>query len=249
MAQWGGKVIGGGIGWLFGGPFGAILGTMAGEFFDKHNGPGGRKVFFEERNHNYDKSFILTTHFVGLLVSVAKADRKINSHEIKVIEKTFIRFGFSTEDLLNIKELINKFSNESLDTRDMCLKYKVVSNYEQRLILLRVIYLVAVSDSVFHYNEDCVISEIVRYLDISLADASEIRSLYININESSNHYEIFGLTRDASRVEIEQAYRNLSKKYHPDKVAHLGDEFSKMANDKFQEINVAYQEIKREKGF
>ena len=35
MAKWKGKAIGAGLGFLFGGPFGAILGTITGDFFDK----------------------------------------------------------------------------------------------------------------------------------------------------------------------------------------------------------------------
>ena len=41
----------------------------------------------------------------------------------------------------------------------------------------------------------------------------------------------------------------MAKKYHPDKVSHLGEEFQKKANEKFQEVNKAYEKIKKEKGF
>jgi DnaJ like chaperone protein len=37
-------------------------------------------------------------------------------------------------------------------------------------------------------------------------------------------------------------------KYHPDKVAHLGDDVQKAANAKFQELNAAYENIKKERG-
>jgi DnaJ like chaperone protein len=49
--------------------------------------------------------------------------------------------------------------------------------------------------------------------------------------------------------DVKKSYRLLSKKYHPDRVSHLGDEFAKLASEKFQIINKAYEEIKKEKRF
>ncbi len=52
----------------------------------------------------------------------------------------------------------------------------------------------------------------------------------------------------ASWKEIQAAYREQSKKYHPDRVSHLGKEFSQLANEKFVEIQNSYELLKREKG-
>ncbi|MBW1999566.1 MAG: DnaJ domain-containing protein, partial [Deltaproteobacteria bacterium] len=56
-------------------------------------------------------------------------------------------------------------------------------------------------------------------------------------------YEVLGIERSASKEEIKSAYRNLVNKYHPDKVAHLGKEFQSLAEEKFKEIQRAYQEL------
>jgi DnaJ like chaperone protein len=40
----------------------------------------------------------------------------------------------------------------------------------------------------------------------------------------------------------------MAVKYHPDKVQHLGDDFQKMAEEKFKTLNEAYQQIKKERG-
>ena len=54
-------------------------------------------------------------------------------------------------------------------------------------------------------------------------------------------YHVLGITRGASKEEIKAAYFNLIKQYHPDKVSHLGQEFQKLADEKAQLINRAYQ--------
>ena len=58
-----------------------------------------------------------------------------------------------------------------------------------------------------------------------------------------NPYDILGVDRSASASDIKKAYRKLAKKYHPDKVHHLGDEFKQFAEEKIKEINTAYDNI------
>ncbi len=56
-------------------------------------------------------------------------------------------------------------------------------------------------------------------------------------------YKTLGIDRSASPEEIKRAYRNLAGKYHPDKVEHLGEEFKALAENRFKDIQRAYQEL------
>ena len=65
-------------------------------------------------------------------------------------------------------------------------------------------------------------------------------------DEGTSPYDVLGLPRNATQEDIKTAYRNLVKQYHPDKVNHLGEEFSALAEKRFKEIQQAYQTLNAE---
>jgi len=56
-------------------------------------------------------------------------------------------------------------------------------------------------------------------------------------------HEVLGVDPQATPEEIRAAYRRLANQYHPDKVSHLGEEFRVLAEQKFKEIQEAYQKL------
>jgi DnaJ like chaperone protein len=56
-------------------------------------------------------------------------------------------------------------------------------------------------------------------------------------------YTVLEIPKDATKEQIKTAYRKLANKYHPDKVLHLGEEFRKLAEKRFKEIQNAYKEL------
>jgi DnaJ like chaperone protein len=61
-------------------------------------------------------------------------------------------------------------------------------------------------------------------------------------------YEILEIPSTATDEEVKKAYRKMAVKYHPDKVSHLGEEHQRMANEKFQRLTEAYDQVKKERG-
>ena len=56
-------------------------------------------------------------------------------------------------------------------------------------------------------------------------------------------YAVLGVPHSASRAAIRTAYRKRMGEYHPDKVAHLGEALQKLAHERSQEIQRAYQQL------
>lgn len=56
-------------------------------------------------------------------------------------------------------------------------------------------------------------------------------------------YDVLGIGKGATSDEIKGAYRKLANQYHPDKLSHLGEDFRILAEQKFKEIQQAYQEL------
>ena len=65
---------------------------------------------------------------------------------------------------------------------------------------------------------------------------------------SFDPYEILGIGASASGEEIQSAYRARMHEYHPDKVAHLGEELQQLAHQKALEIQEAYRLVRRPPG-
>ncbi len=61
-------------------------------------------------------------------------------------------------------------------------------------------------------------------------------------------YTVLGIDRDASEADIKKAYRRLVSQYHPDKVSHLGPEFRELAEQRFKQIQQAYERIMAARG-
>ena len=85
------------------------------------------------------------------------------------------------------------------------------------------------------------------YLGISRKDFDSIKAMFYDM--TNNAYKILEVDKNASDDAVKKAYRKMAKKYHPDRVGHLGKEHQTGAEDKFRQVQEAYEHIQAERGF
>ena len=91
-----------------------------------------------------------------------------------------------------------------------------------------------------------MINKIATYLGINISDFESIKAMFYEDIDSA--YRILEIKSTVSDQEIKKAYRRMAKKYHPDKVAHLGMEHQNGAEEKFKKVQEAYILIKKRRG-
>lgn len=232
---------GAGIGFLLGGPFGAILGAVLA------GGLGGTEQQFGAETAS-DERFLFYSNLVALLTLVAKADDQVAPEEARAIADFFKHdLGFGEEQLKVVRRIMKETLRVNPPAEAVAADFARISSVEERLALLRLLWMVAAADGRIDPREEQVINRISRALGV---DASGQRSAAAEFHRKADrHYETLGVTPEASNAEIKDAYKKMAKQYHPDRVAHLGEEYARLANDKFAQINAAYDAIRKERGF
>jgi DnaJ like chaperone protein len=130
--------------------------------------------------------------------------------------------------------------------RDVCRQIVRSMDHSSRLELIHVLFGLSKADGHVHPDEVKVIHTLSRYLNINNNDFNSIQAMFFK--DTLSDYKILGLDSSATDNEVKKTYRKMAAKYHPDKVAHLGEELKNLAEEKFKSLNDAYQNIKKERG-
>ena len=241
MAKFG-KWIGGGLGWAVGGPIGGILGFVIGSVFD------GSTESISTSRQGYSGQTTAGGYIMSLLVltaAVMKADGKVLRSELDYVKK-FLLHNFGEAAATEGVKLLRDLLEQTIPVDAVSNQIKQNMNYSARLQLLHYLFGIAQADNVIEPNEKEVIATIAREMGISTQDYESIRAMFVP--NTDGDYKILEVERTATDEEIKKAYRRMAMKYHPDKVSHLGDDFQKAAHEKFQSVNKAYENIKKERG-
>ena len=120
-------------------------------------------------------------------------------------------------------------------------------DHAARLQLLHFLFGIAQADDIVVDEEERQIYTIAGYLGISSRDYNSIKAMFYN--QSDNAYKILEIDKTATVDQIKRAYRKMVMKYHPDRVEHLGEEHKQGAEAKFRQVQKAYEQLQKERGF
>lgn len=256
------KWIGASLGWSFGGPIGAIIGLALGSFIDtlssgdkspflgegQQRGSGRRTTYrtqTRQRQQTQPGDFEVSLLILASLV--IKADGKQDQRELDFVRQQFV--GMYGKERANhafkLFKGINKQDN--ISTRQVCLQIKQMMDHASRLQLIHFLFGIAKADGYVTNDEVKLIHTMAGYLGINHNDYESIKAMFYD--GEANAYKILEIDKSATVEDIKKAYRKMAKKYHPDRVIHLGKEHQKGAEEKFRQVQTAYEQLQKERGF
>lgn len=269
-----GKLIGAILGFVIASPvgmglLGAVVGGIAGHFFDKGLQSVGPNAGPEERRAIEQAFFEVVFPLLGKL---AKSDGRISEEEIAAAEEMIKRMGLSSDDRQTAIQLFKQGSGEEYDTEQALNHFlRVCGNYANlKQLLLVYLITLAYADGVLHDNEEDVLRQVAKRLGYSnfafnhLLGMVQAQSQFHNRQQERQYqqtqrvqeselelaYQALGVEKDISDQELKRAYRKLMSEYHPDKLAGRGapEEMIKLATERSQEIQAAYDLVKKYRG-
>jgi DnaJ like chaperone protein len=246
-----GKIVGGTLGFALGGPLGGIAGAVFGHAFDRD-----ADTFQQEKVQHLSAieesqlAFFVSTF--SMLAKLVKADGQVSQKELDVVEKFAAHdIGLSGEHRRVALNLFSAALESPASFEDFAVQFSQRFSGQSQLIemMIDILLRVSVADGRLTTSEEALILSAVRIFGLNEGRYTQIKSRYVDSADKA--YQILGCRKEDSNEQIKKQYRTLVHSYHPDKVLSKGlpDEFVELAHDKFREIQAAYEQIRKERGF
>jgi DnaJ like chaperone protein len=190
---------------------------------------------------------------VVLLVRLAEIDGELDRREVSAIRHFFQNdLGYRDEQLLWIRDLIKDSRRSTEDVEAICAAIRADFMLQERVIVLQVLARVANADGRVTEAERAFVETVARHLGLeafvggfgSAGFGGGMPGSAPATSQVDEALAVLGVQRDADADAIKSAWRALSKENHPDLVAHLGDEFRSLAEERMRKINSAYETLK-----
>ena len=240
------KWLGAGLGFTLGGPIGSILGYAVGSLiggFSKEDieiAKTYRETSRTSQSGDFEISLLLLSSVV------IKADGKTDERELAYVRNHFKKM-YGEARANNAFKLFKIFiKNNKVSTRQVSEQIRKNLTHASRLQLIHFLFGIAKADGVVNEFEVNTIKIIAGYLYINQYDFESIKAMFYDSSDSA--YRILEIEKSATNDEVKKAYRKMAKKYHPDKLQHLGEEHVKGGAEKFKQVQKAYEQIQNERG-
>lgn len=257
-----GKWISGFLGWMVFGPIGGLVGFFLGTLVEKGSayteigdgsspfgtggsaaGTGSGGYSREQQRTGQRNSFLMS--LIVLSAAVIKADGHFVKSELEYV-KAFLRQNFGEDAAEQAKDIIKGLMEKDINIYEVGSQIRLYMNYSQRLQLFHYLVALAQSDHRVTTEEVDVLGAISSAIGLSSADTDSIMSMFKNDLESA--YKVLEISSSATDDEVRKAYKRMALKYHPDKVSTLGEDVQKAAEEKFKNVQEAYEKIKKSRG-
>lgn len=237
-----GKWIAGALGWAMFGPIGGILGYYFTSRLEKL--AENTVVYGEDQSWNQGQRNSFLMSLMVLSASVIKADGKTTSQELATI-RSFFAGNFGAQAGNEAAEILEELLKKDYNLYEVCGQIRSCMDYSQRLQLYHYLVSLGACDGLQQREID-VLETIATHIGLS---KSEVDSIFAQFRPNNDgNYKILEIDLNATDEEVKKAYRKMAIKYHPDKVATLGEDVQKAAEEKFKAVSQAYEAICVERG-
>ena len=240
------KWLGAGLGFTLGGSIGSILGFALGSViggFSKKDIERA-KAYGETSRTRQSGDFEISLLLLSSIV--IKADGKVDQRELSYVRNHFKNM-YGEERANNAFKLFKSFiKTNDVSTRQISEQIRKNLTHASRLQLIHFLFGIAKADGAVNEAEVNSIKIIAGYFYINQYDFESIKAMFYDSSDSS--YKILEIEKSATNDELKKAYKKMAKKYHPDKLQHLGEEHVKGASEKFKQVQKAYEQIQSERG-
>ena len=237
-----GKWIVGALGWAMMGPIGGILGFYFASRIEKISEAAAAYEGSMSGNQSQRNSFLMS--LLVLSAAVIKADGKTTSEELATLRGFFAK-NFGANAAEEAEEIIKELIKKDYNIYEVCDQVRSCMDQSQRIILFQYLVALGACDGL-QQREVELLETIANGIGLSKSESESIFAAFRPNNESN--YKILEIDPSATDAEVKKAYRKLAVKYHPDKVATLGADVQKAAEEKFKAIAQAYDAICKERG-
>ena len=251
---WLGKVIGGTIGFALGGPIGAVAGAAFGHTFDIKE-----EAYLSESEHqpqqlSRDEESQMTFFVAAfsMLAKIAKADGRVSEEEIASVDEFMVRdLNLDARSRATAIAIFRQALNSPEQFDAFARQFHRHFHAQPRIIelMMDILLRVSTADGQIKPEEDQLLMTAARIFNLSDPVYTRLKSRYVK--EVNRYYAVLNLDESATNDEVKKQYRKLANEFHPDKIASKGlpEEFITFANDKFRDIQEAYNAIRKERGF
>ena len=234
---------------LTGTPIGAVVGFALGALMDNAQGVVVAQPGTGQRARPMQGSATssdLALSLVVLTAAVMKADGRPTHGELGHVRKFFVH-QFGPQHSAELLRLLRDILKRDIPLREVCDQIRGHLSHPERLQVMHYLIGLAHADGSIHIAERQMLERIAADMGISQKDLASLDAMFRGPSAESA-YTILEVDPKASDEEVKKAYRRAAMKHHPDRVAHLGDEFQKAAAEKFKKVLEAWERIERERG-
>lgn len=233
---------------------GAIIGYFLGYLLKSFtNNSGGSGQYGSQSNYRQQRTVSPADFEVNLLSLcslVIKANGQVSQSELDFVRLRFVEMYGKDRANAVFRTFNELVKGREISAQRVSMFLRARTPYETRLQILHFLFGIAKADGIVSDSEERQIKEIAQYFAISQHDFESIKAMFVRSQKESirDAYTILEINRNATDAEVKKAYREMAKKYHPDKVITQDEAIRKGAEEKFKQVQQAYEQIQKERG-